>query len=64
MFRKEDVRFPADGGIVLSAWLFIPECRATPRSGHHHGPSTMAHGYAGTDLPCVPHSCQGETKVA
>jgi dienelactone hydrolase len=43
MFRKEDVRFPAEGGIELSAWLFVPV---------HQGPSlpaiTMAHGYAGT----------------
>jgi len=30
MFRKEDVRFPAEGGIELSAWLFLPEQRAAP----------------------------------
>jgi hypothetical protein len=29
MFRKEDVHFPAEGGIELSAWLFVPEHRAT-----------------------------------
>jgi dienelactone hydrolase len=43
MFRKEDVRFPAEGGIELLVWLFIPERRATPLSA-----ITMAHGYAGT----------------
>jgi hypothetical protein len=43
MFRKEDVRFPAEGGIELSAWLFIPDDRAVPRPA-----ITMAHGYAGT----------------
>ncbi len=43
MFAKKDVRFPAEGGIELSAWLFLPE--------HPKGrlPAiTMAHGYAGT----------------
>ena len=42
-FRKQEVRFPAEGGIALSAWLFVPE--------HANGrlPAiTMAHGYAGT----------------
>jgi fermentation-respiration switch protein FrsA (DUF1100 family) len=42
MFREEDVSFPADGGIELSAWLFVPDA---------DGPLpaiTMAHGYAGT----------------
>jgi hypothetical protein len=63
VFRKKTPAFPAGDGIELSAGLFIPERPATP-PGHHHGPSTTAHGYAGTDLPCVPHSCQGETKVA
>src|ERR1700688_4094995 len=43
MFRKEDVRFPAEGGNELSAWLFVPERRATPLQA-----ITMAHGYAGT----------------
>ena len=28
MFRKEDVRFSAQGGIEFSAWLFVPERRA------------------------------------
>jgi len=27
MFRKEDVRLPGEGGIALSAWLFMPEQR-------------------------------------
>jgi fermentation-respiration switch protein FrsA (DUF1100 family) len=43
MIRKEDVRFVAEGGIELSAWLFVPD--------HQDGPLpaiTMAHGYAGT----------------
>jgi hypothetical protein len=42
MFQKIDVRFPADGGIELAAWLFLPD---------KPGPLpaiTMAHGYAGT----------------
>jgi uncharacterized protein len=42
MVRREDVRFSAEGGIELSAWLFIPA---------EDGPLpaiTMAHGYAGT----------------
>lgn len=43
MPRKEDVRFPAEGGIELSAWLFTPDRRATPLPA-----ITMAHGYAGT----------------
>ncbi|QOT79366.1 alpha/beta hydrolase [Cupriavidus basilensis] len=43
MFQKQDVRFPVEGGIELSAWLFVPE--------HHNAPLpaiTMAHGFAGT----------------
>jgi len=43
MFEKHDVRFPAEGGIELSAWLFLP--------GHRRGKLagiTMAHGYGGT----------------
>jgi len=43
MVRREDVRFSAEGGIELSAWLFIPA---------EDGPLpaiTMAHGYAGTE---------------
>jgi cephalosporin-C deacetylase-like acetyl esterase len=43
MFRKHDVRFPAEGGIEISAWLFVPEGRTAPLPG-----ITMAHGYAGT----------------
>jgi hypothetical protein len=37
MFRKEDVRLPGEGGIELSAWLFMPEQRrseARPQHGH------------------------------
>ncbi len=30
MFQKQDVRFPVEGGIELSAWLFVPE--------HHNAP--------------------------
>jgi hypothetical protein len=30
MFRKTVVRFPADGGIELSAWLFVPDQQAAP----------------------------------
>jgi fermentation-respiration switch protein FrsA (DUF1100 family) len=43
MFRKTVVRFPAEGGIELSAWLFVPaqQARRLPAI-------TMAHGYAGT----------------
>ncbi|RAS35570.1 alpha/beta hydrolase [Paraburkholderia bryophila] len=43
MYQKHHVRFPVDGGIDLSAWLFVPE--------HHDAPLpavTMAHGFAGT----------------
>lgn len=43
MFRKEDVRFPVEGGIELSAWLFVPEHRTSPLPA-----ITMAHGYGGT----------------
>ena len=43
MFRKQDVRFPAEGGIELSAWLFLPE-----RQSARLPAITMAHGYAGT----------------
>jgi dienelactone hydrolase len=45
MFRKEDVRFrfPAEGGIELSAWLFLPDGGAGALPG-----VTMAHGYAGS----------------
>lgn len=43
MFRKENVRFPAEGGIELSAWLFVPKQQATRLPA-----ITMAHGYGGT----------------
>jgi dienelactone hydrolase len=43
MFRKEEIRFPAEGGIELSAWLFLPGDQAVSRAA-----ITMAHGYAGT----------------
>ena len=43
MWRREDVRFRADGDIELSAWLFVPEPHTGPLPG-----ITMAHGYAGT----------------
>lgn len=42
-FRKEDVRFPVEGGVDLSAWLFVPE-----RQTAHLPAITMAHGYGGT----------------
>ena len=42
-FRKHDVRFPAEGGIEISAWLFVPEGRTAPLPA-----ITMAHGYAGS----------------
>lgn len=42
MFRKLDVRFAAEGGIELSAWLYVPN-RPGPLPA-----ITMAHGYAGT----------------
>src|SRR5690349_16937093 len=41
MVSKIDVTFPADGGIMLGAWLFRPQ-GAGP-----HPAITMAHGYAG-----------------
>jgi uncharacterized protein len=43
MFRKEDVRFPVEGGIELSAWLFVPERQTAPLPA-----ITMSHGYGGT----------------
>jgi len=42
-FTRQDVRFPVEGGIELSAWLFLPEGAAAPVPG-----ITMAHGFAGT----------------
>jgi dienelactone hydrolase len=43
MIRKQDVRFRAEGGIELSAWLFMPEQHSAPLPA-----ITMAHGYGGT----------------
>jgi fermentation-respiration switch protein FrsA (DUF1100 family) len=42
MALKLDVRIPAEGGIELGAWLFLPE-----RDGLHPA-ITMGHGFAGT----------------
>ena len=42
MVSKLDVKFPAEGGIELGAWLFLPE-----GSGARSA-ITMAHGFAGT----------------
>jgi uncharacterized protein len=42
-FTKQDVRFPAEGGVELSAWLFLPEGSSAPVPG-----ISMAHGFAGT----------------
>lgn len=41
MVRKIDVTVPAEGGIDLGAWLFVPE-GAGARAA-----ITMAHGFAG-----------------
>lgn len=41
-FTKSDVLIPAEGGIELGAWLFLPDA-PLPRPA-----ITMAHGYAGT----------------
>lgn len=43
MFKKQDVRFPVEGGVELSAWIFVPEHQAGPLPA-----ITMAHGFAGT----------------
>jgi dienelactone hydrolase len=43
MIHRQDVRFPAEGGIELSAWLFVPKQHAAPLPA-----ITMAHGYGGT----------------
>ena len=40
MALKLDVRVPAEGGIELGAWLFLPE-----RDGPHAA-ITMAHGFS------------------
>jgi len=43
LFRKEDVRFKAEDGVELHAWLFTPEGRTGALPG-----ITMAHGYGVT----------------
>lgn len=43
MFHKTDVRFPAEGGIELSAWLFVPERRTSRLPA-----ISMGRAYAGT----------------
>jgi hypothetical protein len=30
MFRKHDVCFPTEGGVEISAWLFVPEGWTAP----------------------------------
>jgi uncharacterized protein len=42
MTTRSDVRFMADGGIELGAWLFLPASARLPSPA-----ITMAHGYAG-----------------
>jgi len=42
MISKLDVRVPAEGGIGLGAWLFLP------KGDGAHPAITMAHGFAGT----------------
>ena len=42
MALKLDVRVPAEGGIELGAWLFLPEVDGP------HPAISMAHGFAGT----------------
>jgi fermentation-respiration switch protein FrsA (DUF1100 family) len=39
--ERQDVEFPAQGGVTLRGWLFIPEGAAP------HPAITMAHGFAG-----------------
>jgi fermentation-respiration switch protein FrsA (DUF1100 family) len=43
VIKKENVTFPVEGGVELSAWFFTPENQAGPLPG-----VTMAHGYGGT----------------
>lgn len=43
MFTKHTVTFPAEGGIEISAWLYLPNQRDGKLPG-----ITLAHGYAGT----------------
>ncbi|MBB5404454.1 alpha/beta hydrolase [Paraburkholderia youngii] len=42
MTSKFDICFPAEGGIELAAWLFVPDGEGP------HPAITMAHGYGGT----------------
>ncbi|MFL9871363.1 alpha/beta hydrolase [Paraburkholderia megapolitana] len=41
MTSRYSVSFPADGGVTLGAWLFVPDGASRPRPA-----ITMAHGYA------------------
>jgi fermentation-respiration switch protein FrsA (DUF1100 family) len=41
MVQRQDVEFPAEGGVTLRGWLFIPDGPAP------HPAITMAHGFAG-----------------
>ncbi|MEX3786459.1 alpha/beta hydrolase [Paraburkholderia sp. BR14374] len=43
MIEKRDVKFFVEGGVELSAWLFVPERQNGPMPA-----ITMAHGFAGT----------------
>ena len=43
MFTRHSVTFPVEGGVELSAWLYIPEGPTGPFPA-----ITMAHGYGGT----------------
>ncbi|RKT14066.1 X-Pro dipeptidyl-peptidase-like protein [Paraburkholderia sp. RAU2J] len=43
MFQKQDVSFPVEGGIHLSAWLLLPKHRSGPLPA-----ITTAHRFAGT----------------
>ena len=45
MFRKHDVRFPAEGRAEISARLFVPEDQTAPLPA-----ITMAHGSPGTNI--------------
>jgi hypothetical protein len=54
MFRREDARFPVEGGIDLSAWLFVPEHQTARLPA-----ITMAHGFAGTKYHGIEPMAQG-----
>lgn len=43
MYTREDVEFPADDGVLLRGWLFVPRKNKAP-----YPAISMAHGYAGT----------------